>query len=356
MLADDLHDLLFIYLAGAEGVDVDGSRLCNADRIGELDLRSVGIACCHQVLCDITGCIGSASVDLGAVLAGEASAAVTACSAVGVDDDLTAGKTCIALGSADDETTGGIDVDLGVIVDHGGINNGIDHVFADIFMDLLLCDFRIMLCGDNDRIKAYRMIILIIFHRDLGLSVGTKVRKRTVLADLCQPSGELVGKVDGIRHILGCFVGRITEHHALVAGADRFDLFVGHLVFPGLQCLVNAHRDIRALLVKSYQNGAGIAVKSLFGAVIADLEDRLTDDLRIIHDCLGGNLTGKQYKARAGNSLARNTAHGILRDAGIKDRIGNGIADLVGMSFCYGFRCKNKFLQNKTSFGRPVRP
>jgi hypothetical protein len=66
--------------------------------------------------------------------------------------------------------------------------------------------------------------------------------------------------------------------------------------------------------------------------------------------CLCGDLAGHKDKAGAGRSLAGDSAHRILRDAGIQDGIGDGIADLVGMSLGDRLRCKNVLFQNVTSF------
>ena len=79
--------------AGAEGVNQDGNRLCHANGIGELDLALVCEASCDDVFGDITCSISSRTVNLGRVLAGECTAAVRSRTAVGVDDNLSAGQT-----------------------------------------------------------------------------------------------------------------------------------------------------------------------------------------------------------------------------------------------------------------------
>ena len=67
---------------------------------------------------------------------------MTAVAAVGIDDDLAAGQAGVAHGTADNETAGGIDVDLGVLVEHIGRNDGLD----DFFDDGVLQDFGASRC------------------------------------------------------------------------------------------------------------------------------------------------------------------------------------------------------------------
>jgi len=56
-------------------------------------------------------------------------------------------------------------------------------------------------------------------------------------ANLGKLEGELVGKLDGHGHQLGCFVAGETEHQALVAGASG----------------VHAHGDVRGLALYGAQ-------------------------------------------------------------------------------------------------------
>ena len=143
-----------------------------------------------------------------------------------------------------------------------------------------------------------------------------------------------------VRHIFLCLVGCIAEHHTLVASADCFQLFLRHLVFFCFQSLVNAHCDIGGLLVDRNHNGTGVAVKAILRLVIADLLNRLTNDLRDIYICVGGDLAGYQYETGTACCLAGYTAHRILCDQSIQDGIRNGITDFIRMTFSYRFGSK----------------
>ena len=143
-----------------------------------------------------------------------------------------------------------------------------------------------------------------------------------------------------VRHIFLCLVGCIAEHHTLVTSADCFQLFLRHLVFFCFQSLVNAHCDIGGLLVDRNHNGTGVAVKAILRLVIADLLNRLTNDLRDIYICVGGDLAGYQYETGTACCLAGYTAHRVFFHQCVQNCVGNGIAHFVGMSFCYRLRSK----------------
>ena len=146
-------------------------------------------------------------------------------------------------------------------------------------MDLLLRDVRLMLRGDNDRFQSRRLPVLVVLYGDLCLSVRTKIFERSVLADLCQLKGKLLCEGDRIRHKLRSLIRCVAEHHSLVTGADGFDLLFGHFIFLRLISLVDAHRDIRRLLVHRNDDRTGVRVKSHFGVCVADLTDRIPGDL-----------------------------------------------------------------------------
>ena len=345
-LADDLHDFVFGQPAGAEGVDHDGHGTGDADGIGDLDLHLVGIACRDKVFGDIAGGICGAAVNLGAVLAGEGAAAVAGKTAVGVDDDLAAGEACVSVGAADDEASGGIDVVFGVFVDHIGRDHLIDDVFAHVSVDLFLGGLGRVLGREDDRLDTDCLAVLVIFDGDLSLSVRAEVGKGAVLADLRQPAGQGVGEGDGHGHVLFRLVGGKAEHHALVAGAGLEVI----LQVAFLECAVDAHGDVGGLAVECDHDGAGVGVKADIRAGVADLPDGVADDLLIIDDRIGRDLAADDHKAGGSHGLTGDAAHGVLREAGIENGIRDRVTDLVGMSLCHGFRCKNKFTHEAPFF------
>ena len=66
-----------VALFGAEGLDHERYRACNADCVGELNLCAVGASRRNDVLCKVTRGIRRAALDLCRILSGESAAAVT---------------------------------------------------------------------------------------------------------------------------------------------------------------------------------------------------------------------------------------------------------------------------------------
>jgi hypothetical protein len=110
VLVDDLDQLGRALLGGTVGVNVDGERLSNTNGVGELDEGTTSQLGVDQGLGDPAGEVSSGSVDLGEILAGEGTTTVGTPATVGVDNDLTAGKTSVTLGTTNDEETRGLDL------------------------------------------------------------------------------------------------------------------------------------------------------------------------------------------------------------------------------------------------------
>ena len=125
---------------GTVGVYVDADGLCNADGIGELHEAFVGNAGGYQVLCQIACGIGGAAVHFRRIFSGEGTAAVGTASAVGIYDDLAAGKSGVSGGPADDELAGGIYVEDEFTVEEGGDvgRQGADEAGEYYLPDILL--------------------------------------------------------------------------------------------------------------------------------------------------------------------------------------------------------------------------
>jgi len=136
-----------------------------------------------------------------------------------------------------------------------------------------------VLGGNYDRIHALHFTFGIVFDRDLGFSIGTKVGKGSILADLREPHGQLVRQRDGSGHQLLVLVAGIPEHHALVAGAAGVD----------------AHGDVAGLFVDAGDHGAGVAVEAVQGVVVPDGLNGATDHLLEIDVGLGGDFSGDHY-------------------------------------------------------------
>ena len=146
-----------------------------------------------------------------------------------------------------------------------------------------------------------------------------------------------MGQGDGHGHQLWRLIAGVAEHHALVPGAV---LQLGVLAGLVLQRLVHAHGNVPGLLVDVGNDAAGIAVKAVLGPVITDIADDFSGNFGDIHIALGADLAHDVDKAGGYRGLAGHTAHGILLQNGVQHRVGDLVADLIGMSFRNGLGCK----------------
>ena len=184
------YDFL-IHLGRAESLSGNGKRTSYPDGISDLDLQAIGQSRRDDVLGSVAGEIGSGTVYLGGVLAGESAAAVAGNASVGVDQDLAAGKPCVSHGPADDETASCVDVELGLLVHQLGGNDLVDHHLADVAVDYVIAHCLTVLGADDHRFYALGYSVLVLYG-DLRLAVGAKVRESPVLSHLGQTSAQLV--------------------------------------------------------------------------------------------------------------------------------------------------------------------
>jgi len=189
--------------------------------------------------------------------------------------------------------------------------------------------------------NAHRPAIA-VFDRHLALAIRTQVGKGAVLAHLRQTFHQPVSQLDRHRHELWSLCAGIPKHHALIARAHRLDLCVRHLPLPRLCGLVNAKSDVRRLLLDGGDHPAGGTVKASFGAIIADLADRLTHDLGDLDIALGGDLTRTEHQASGHGRLTGDPCIGILHQDRIQDRIRDQVTHLVGVPLGNGLGGKQE--------------
>src|SRR5580658_9409427 len=93
---------------------------------------------------------------------------------------------------------------------------------------------------------------------------------------------------DRSRHQLLILITSITKHHALVAGAAG----------------VYAHGDVAGLFVDAGDYGAGVAVETVDGVVVADGADGAADYALEIDVGFGGDFARNYYEAGGGEGFA----------------------------------------------------
>ena len=93
----------------AEGVDVHAQRFRMADGVRELHFAFFRQASSHHVLGDPATHVCRAAIDFARIFSRKRAAAMSAHSAVRVNNDLAAGQAGVALRTANDEIAGRID-------------------------------------------------------------------------------------------------------------------------------------------------------------------------------------------------------------------------------------------------------
>ena len=182
-----------------------------------------------------------------------------------------------------------------------------------------------------------RLAILVILHRDLGLAIGPQIAHQSLLAHIGEALGHFLGNGDSQRHQLRCLVAGIAEHHALVAGAV---IKLAVVLSLRLKRFVNAESDVGGLFVNVRDYAAGVAVKAVLCSVVADLTDDVSCDLGNIDIAARADLAHDVDKPRGSRGLAGNSAVGVLLKYCVQHRIGDLVADFVGMTFGHGFGSK----------------
>ncbi len=123
----------------------------------------------------------------------------------------------------------------------------------------------------------------------------------------------------------------VAEHHALIAGAEQLERIV--VAALGLHRTIDAHRDVRRLLVDRDADAAGLGVEADRRARVADLAHDLADDVRNIDVGLGRDLAGDVNLAGDRERFDATRAVRIVFEDRVEHRVGDLIGELVGMPF-----------------------
>src|SRR5687768_11805172 len=166
--------------------------------------------------------------------------------AVGIDDDLAAGEAGVTERPTDHEVPGGVDKDAGAAVEISSGDNLSDNRVLDVSADAFLVDIVVVLSRDDDGIHADGLAVRIL-NSYLALAIWPEIRDAALLPGVGQLPAQILGKLDGERHQLRCLIAGETDHHALVASADRFDLGIGHLALLLFERVIDAHCDVGRL-------------------------------------------------------------------------------------------------------------
>ena len=337
---DGIGDLHRIDRMRAKRLDEQRHRSGDADRIGNLDLTTLGRARGNDVLRHPTRGVGGGAIDLRRVLARERAAAVAGRAAVGVDDDLAAGEAGVGMRTAEHEVAGRVRQEPVVVAAELLGDHRLHDVLEEVVTELTLkVDARRVLRGDEHRLEPDRAAVLVV-EGDLRLAVGPQVGHRAVLAHSRQALGETVREPDGQWHEVGRLVVRVAEHHPLIAGTLAVEVGVDVVLGADFEGLVDTHGDVGRLLVDRRDHAAGVAVEALVRMVVADGVHGLADQLRDVDIGRGGDLTGHDDEPGGEEGLAGHSGHRVRGEDRVQHRVGHLVRHLVRMAFRDGFRCE----------------
>ena len=328
VVLDNLGQILVSLVGSGEAsavrVNEDRKGMRKTNSVTELNKASVAKASVHQRLGDPSGSVSSRSIDLGGVLTGEGASSVGTPTSIGINDNLSAGKTSITVRSTNDESARGVQMVDGLLIQVLGRDHLGDNVLHKLSLDVLVGDILRMLGGDQhgvDTDRDHAAIVVLVLASDLGLTIGAHPGAHASLADLGQTSTKRGGQVVGQRHQSLSLISGVTKHDSLITGTDVLQLGV-----------VNGLGDIGGLLLNGNNDVASAVVKTLGDIIVSDVTKALADHLLVVDGGGSGDLSEDHNHAGLGASLASHTGSGVITDACVQHSIGHLITDLIGMS------------------------
>ena len=214
-------------------------------------------------------------------------------------------RPAVADRAADDEAPGRVDeqvlAQLAVVVEVLR-QDRLDDVLPEVVGHQRLGAVAV-LGGDQDLLDLDRLAVQVA-HGDLRLAVGAQVGHDLGLAHVGQALGQLVGQRDRQRHELRRLVGRVAEHHPLVARAGDVECIVVGGVGARLVGLVDALGDVGRLLVDRVDDRARVGAEAEVGVGVADLADRLAHDVLDVDVGRRRDLAGHDDEAGVHERLA----------------------------------------------------
>ncbi len=259
--------------------------------------------------------------------------------AVGVDDDLAPRQARVSHRPADHELPGRVDVEEVAVAEAALVveivrQDRAQNVVDQVGLDQRLGVEAVAVLGrdqhplDLDGALA-AVLVDLVAHRDLRLAVGAQIRQHVGLANLRQAVRDPMRELDRQRHQLGRLVRGVAEHHPLVACSDAVDRVA--VAVLSLERLVDALRDVGRLLVQRHDDAASVGVEPVLGARVADAGHRLAHEPWNVDVRGGRDLPGHDDEAGRDQGLARDPAHGVVREDGVENGIGDLVGDLVRM-------------------------
>ena len=110
--------------------------------------------------------------------------------------------------------------------------------------------------------------------------------------------------------------------------------------------MVDALRDVVALLVVADHHRTALVVDAVFGVVVADALDRVTRDLDVVDVRVVRDLACQHDQAGVAQRFGRHPRARVLREDRVQNRVGDLVCYLVGMAFGDGLGCEKEVVRH----------
>ena len=209
-----------------------------------------------------------------------------------------------------------------LLIKEFGRNDGLNDVLHQILVDLLVSNIIIMLCGNDhgmDTNGNHVAMFLLVLNCNLGFAIRTNPLKSSILTNIGESLAKLSSEQVGKRHQLRSFVACITKHNSLISSTNILESLI----------LMHSLGNIRALVFDCNYNVALIAVKTFGVGILTDFRDCITHHLLPLNFGSGCDLSEDHHHLPLRRGFAGYFRIGVLGQAGVKDGIGDLVAQLV---------------------------
>ncbi len=97
--------------------------------------------------------------------------------------------------------------------------------------------------------------------------------------------------------------------------------------------LIDTLFNVARLLAHLPNHSAGVGVKGTIAVYVTNVADSAANPLFKVNVRIAGNFAGQHDEVSLGKRLARHATQWILFEAGIENRITNGVANFIWMAF-----------------------
>ena len=255
--------------------------------------------------------------------------------AVSIHHQLSSGQSGVCIQTSAHKSTRWIYQDLGVLIRRQHPKGRTQHFLPDLMLQLPKGFFFFVLAGHNDGIQTNWSVIF-IFHRNLCLSVWQDSHDVTTSAACRQFPHDAVRQNYWHRHELRCLIAGISHHDALIPGTAGKSALNRNSPCPAFSGLLHRPGNVRTLPVDE-------RIHVDFFRFIACALQHFFDDFKHLRLKSACDLSCHDDVSFGRHHLAGHPGIFILFQTRIQNAVCDQVAELIRVSFRYGFRCIKSF-------------